>query len=123
MDRLIKRLKLYALPEGALTDRRPDVVRPTDDDWWGDVLHDPRGRSRADITSIAADSAFADRRLDRQPETITVNCPCGERGTFTRTELVKALGPRTNVDWAARKVIDCGHRDKVANYCRAYVVR
>jgi hypothetical protein len=100
------------------------VLAPVDENYWRDLLLDPRGRTPSDETSFPDDSYFAYARLDRLPgKMVTVRCHCGERQAFDRRELIEKFGAAANIVWLARKIVDCGNRDKVANHCRAYVWR
>lgn len=100
------------------------VLPPVDENYWRELLLDPRGRTPADETCFPPDSYFAYARLDRLPgKMATVRCDCGRREVFERRELIAKFGADANIVWLARKLIDCGNRDKVANYCRAYVLR
>jgi hypothetical protein len=54
-------------------DRRAGARRPDDEDWWNDVLHDPRVRAPKQ-QFIEGASRF---RLDWQSERIECRCRCG----------------------------------------------
>lgn len=115
-------LALYSAVEASRPAR--GALEPVDDNYWQDLLLDPPGRTPADDTCFEADSHYAHARLDRQPgRRVTVQCECGQREVFDKAELIRTFGADANVVWLARKLINCGNRDKVANYCRAYVLR
>jgi hypothetical protein len=57
---------------------------PTSDEWWADVLADPRARKRERRTDLA---------VKRARETILVACSkCDWRAAFARDELIAAHG-------------------------------
>jgi hypothetical protein len=57
---------------------------PTSDEWWADVLADPRARKRERCTDLA---------VKRARETILVACSkCDWRAAFARDELIAAHG-------------------------------
>src|SRR2546423_14475184 len=61
---------------------------PTSEDWWADVLADPRARKRERRTDLAVKRAFY-RLADEKREIILVACSkCDWRGAV--------LGPRPN---------------------------
>jgi hypothetical protein len=65
---------------------------PTGDEWWGDVLADPRARKRERRTDLAVKRAFY-RLADEKREIILVACSkCNWRAAFARDELVAAHG-------------------------------
>jgi hypothetical protein len=104
--------------------KREGALQPVDDSWWRNVLHDPRARNRVDVTRIGRGSALEFSRLDMQAgDTLRIECACGKSGAFNRTRLIEHLGGDANVDWLARKLIDCGRKNKVGNACRAYCLR
>lgn len=122
----IKRLKVFARPDGRLLpNHREGARQPVDDDWWHDVLHDPRAYLPVTETSFNHDGRYAHCRLDRQRgDTITFTCRCGRGRVIDKAELIKAEGPSANVLWVARRVIvDCERRNKVGNMCQAYPMR
>jgi hypothetical protein len=121
---ILKRLKVYALPGGELDAHyREGALPPVDDGWWRNVLLDPRAHVPTETTRFAADSQLAHYRLDRHRDAeLMITCPCGRGGVFDRDDLIKQVGGDCNVVWLARKLIDCGHRNKVSNSCRAYVM-
>jgi len=122
----IKRLKVYALPDGTLLpNHREGAQRPNDDDWWHDVLNDPRAYLPVTETSFNQDSRYAHYRLDRQHgDTVAFTCRCGRGRVIDKTELIEAEGPNANVLWVARRIIvDCERRNKVGNMCQAYPMR
>lgn len=62
----IKRLKVYARADGTLLpNHREGAQQPVDDDWWHDVLHDPRAYLPVTEPSFDHDSHYAHCRLDR----------------------------------------------------------
>lgn len=92
--------------------------------WWDDVLNDPRARVSRSSRSIPENNSRARDRLDRQHPTISIACEaCLRRTTVERADAITMMGADANIHWAVRELVDCGHRDKVNNYCRAYVVR
>ena len=70
---------------------------PTDEEWWADVLADPRARKRERRTDLAVKQAFY-RLADEQRETILVACSkCEWKAAFPRDELIaetNGLRPR-----------------------------
>jgi len=59
---------------------------PTSDEWWADVLADPRARKRERRTDLAVKQAFY-RLADEKRETILVACSkCDWRAAFSRDE-------------------------------------
>jgi hypothetical protein len=65
---------------------------PTSEDWWADVLADPRARKRERRTDLAVKRAFY-RLADEKREIILVACSkCNWRAAFARDELVAAHG-------------------------------
>ena len=54
-------------------ERREGARRPDDEDWWRDVLHDPRARAPRQ-QFLDGPSMF---RLDRQNQRIECRCRCG----------------------------------------------
>jgi hypothetical protein len=120
---VLPKLRVHAKPDGRLlTSHREGAIRPTDESWWRDVLHDPRARIPTD-TYISADSIYAHYRLDRQAAKFVVNCPCGRHTLLERDKIIPQVGADMNVTYLARHMIDCGNRNKVTNNCRAYCVR
>jgi hypothetical protein len=70
----IKRLKVFALPDGTLLPHyRAGARQPMDEEWWQEVLHDPRAYTPVNETRFDEDSQYAHLRVDRQPY---------ERGVF-----------------------------------------
>jgi hypothetical protein len=93
-----------------------------DDDWWQDVLHDPRAHTPVNETRFDEHSPYAHYRLDQQPhDTVAFSCLCGLGAVIDKATLIKQVGGDANVLWVARHVIDCGRRNKVTNGCRAYL--
>jgi hypothetical protein len=65
---------------------------PTGEEWWADVLADPRARKRERRTDLAVKQAFY-RLADEKRETILVACSkCDWRAAFARDELIAAHG-------------------------------
>src|SRR6516162_8864853 len=65
---------------------------PTGEEWWADVLADPRARKREQRTDLAVKQAFY-RLVDEPRETILVACSkCDWRAAFSRDELIAAYG-------------------------------
>ena len=65
---------------------------PTDEEWWADVLADPRARSRERRTDLAVKRAFY-RLADEKRETILVACSkCDWRAAFARDDLIASHG-------------------------------
>ena len=60
---------------------------PTTEEWWADVLADPRARRRERRTDLAVKQAFY-RLADEKRETILVACSkCDWRAAFSRDDL------------------------------------
>jgi hypothetical protein len=67
---------------------------PTSNEWWADVLADPRARKRERRTDLAVKQAFY-RLADERREIILVACSkCDWRAAFSRDDLI-ALMVRT----------------------------
>jgi hypothetical protein len=65
---------------------------PTSNEWWADVLADPRARKRERRTDLAVKQAFY-RLADEKREIILVACSkCDWRAAFARDELIAAHG-------------------------------
>ena len=65
---------------------------PTGEEWWADVLADPRARKPERRTDLAVKRAFY-RLADEKREIILVACSkCDWRATFARDELIAAHG-------------------------------
>jgi hypothetical protein len=65
---------------------------PTGEDWWADVLADPRARKRERRTDLAVKQAFY-RLADEKRETILVACSkCDWRAAFSRDHLIASHG-------------------------------
>jgi len=65
---------------------------PTGEEWWTDVLADPRARKRERRTDLAVKQAFH-RLADEKRETILVACSkCDWRAAFSRDELIASHG-------------------------------
>jgi hypothetical protein len=65
---------------------------PTTEEWWGDVLADPRARKQKQRTDLAVKQAFY-RLADEKRETILVACSkCDWRAAFSRDDLIALHG-------------------------------
>ena len=65
----------------------------TGEEWWADVLADPRARKRQRRTDLAVKQAFY-RLADERREIILVACSkCDWRAAFSRDELIASHGP------------------------------
>jgi hypothetical protein len=65
---------------------------PTGEEWWADVLADPRARKREWRTDLAVKKAFY-RLTNEKREIILVACSkCDWRAAFARDELIAAHG-------------------------------
>src|SRR5262245_40969846 len=65
---------------------------PTSEEWWADVLADPRGRKRQRRTDLAVKQAFY-RLADERRAIILVACSkCDWRTAFSRDDLIAAHG-------------------------------
>jgi len=65
---------------------------PTSDEWWADVLADPRARKRERRTDLAVKQAFY-RLADEKREIILVACSkCDWRAAFSRDDLIASHG-------------------------------
>jgi hypothetical protein len=75
---------------------------PTGEEWWADVLADPRARKRERHTDLAAKQAFY-RLADETREIILVACSkCDWRAAFSRAELIASHG----ADYAMPNLLD-----------------
>ena len=75
---------------------------PTGEEWWADVLADPRARKREQRTDLAVKQAFY-RLADEQRETILVACSkCEWKAAFARDDLIAAHG----ADYAMPNLLD-----------------
>ncbi len=120
---MLPRLKVHALPSGELvTNHRETPLRPIDDNWWRDVLLDPRA-SIPTATYLDQDDRNAHYRLDRQQSHFLARCPCGREQFLDRDKLIPQVGTNMNVIYLVREWMPCRERNKMANHCRAYVVR
>jgi hypothetical protein len=64
----------------------------TGEEWWADVLADPRARKRERRADLAAKQAFY-RLADEKRETILVACSkCDWRAAFSRDDLIASHG-------------------------------
>ena len=120
-------IRLYAKPDGELDDKphvRPRRIGghpPVDDAWWREVMYDPRARVPT-VNFIDLGHQDAAYRLDRQRMQIVVACPCGKTATLDRDAMIRQCGPSMNVIYLVREWMPCKTRNKVSNWCRAYVV-
>jgi hypothetical protein len=65
---------------------------PTGEEWWADVLADPRARKRERRTDLAVKRAFY-RLADEKREIILVACSkCDWRAAFSRDHLIASHG-------------------------------
>src|SRR5215471_1882279 len=65
---------------------------PTGEDWWADVLADPRARKRERRADVTVKQAFY-RLADEKRDTILVACSkCDWRAAFARDDLIAAHG-------------------------------
>jgi hypothetical protein len=65
---------------------------PTGEEWWADVLADPRARKRERRTDLAVKQAFY-RLADERREIIFVACSkCDWRAAFSRGDLIATHG-------------------------------
>ena len=65
---------------------------PITEEWWADVLADPRARKREQRTDLAVKQAFY-RLADEPRETILVACSkCDWRAAFSRDDLIASHG-------------------------------
>ena len=65
---------------------------PTSDEWWADVLADPRARKRERRTGLTVKQAFY-RLADEKREIILVACSkCDWRAAFSRDDLIALHG-------------------------------
>jgi hypothetical protein len=65
---------------------------PTGEEWWADVLADPRARKRKQRTDLAVKQVFY-RLADEKREIILVACSkCDWRAAFSRDHLIASHG-------------------------------
>jgi hypothetical protein len=65
---------------------------PAGEEWWADVLADPRARKRERRTDLAVKQAFY-RLADEKREMILVGCSkCDWRAAFSREDLIASYG-------------------------------
>ena len=75
---------------------------PTGEEWWADVLADPRARRRERRTDLAVKQAFH-RLADEKRDIILVACSkCDWRAAFSRDELIASHG----ADYAMPNLLD-----------------
>jgi hypothetical protein len=71
---------------------RSHPQEPTSEDWWADVLADPRARKRERRSDLAVKQAIY-RLADEMRETILVACSkCDWRAAFSRRDLIASYG-------------------------------
>lgn len=117
----MKKLRVSALAGGRIVPYRREGALPSiDEGWWQSVLQDRRAARGAMPSRIAEDSSIAFYRLDRLPgPTFRVECICGLSGDFDKDELIRSIGGDAHIHWLATKMLDCGKKNKIGNYCRA----
>jgi hypothetical protein len=75
---------------------------PAGEEWWADVLADPRARKRERRTDLGVKQAFY-RLADEKHETILVACSkCDWRAAFSRDDLIASHG----ADYAMPNLLD-----------------
>jgi hypothetical protein len=75
---------------------------PTTEEWWADVLADPRARKQERRTDLAVKRAFY-RLADEKRDTILVACSkCEWRAAFSRDDLIASHG----ADYAMPNLLD-----------------
>ena len=92
---------------------------PTGEEWWADVLADPRARKRKRRTDLAVKAAFY-RLADEKREIILVACSkCDWRAAFSRDHLIASHG----ADYAMPNLLnhlaapDCPRLDSTWDRC------
>jgi hypothetical protein len=76
---------------------------PTSEDWWADVLADPRARKREPRSDFAVKQAFY-RLADERREIILVACSkCDWRAAFPRDDLIASTVPTTRCPTPSRR--------------------
>jgi hypothetical protein len=97
---------------------------PTGEEWWADVLADPRARKREQRTDLAVKRAFY-RLADENREIILVACnKCDWRAAFARDELIAAHG----ADYPMPNLLnhlaapDCPRLGSTCNRCGVHYV-
>jgi len=66
--------------------------KPAGEEWWADVLADPRARKRERRTDLAVKQAFY-QLADEKREMILVGCSkCDWRAAFSREDLIASYG-------------------------------
>ena len=119
---VLKLLRVYAHPDVTLVfNHREGALAPVDENWWIDVLHDPRARPPR-ASRIEASSRNARYRLDRQGSTgVSFACRlCRWTHSAYKSDLIKAHGPDRNVIGLATDLATCDRRNGGA--CGAYCV-
>lgn len=120
-------LKVHAFPDGRIvpcSHYRESPIQPSDDAWWENVLTDARAGRGSMPTSVSEESPIAFYRLDHlRGATFRVECICGLSGNFNKGELIRNIGGDAHINWLATKMLDCGRKNKIGNYCRAHCVR
>jgi hypothetical protein len=75
---------------------------PTGEEWWADVLADPRARKRERRTDLAVKQAFY-RLADEKRDIILVACSkCEWRAAYSRDDLIASHG----ADYAMPNLLD-----------------
>ena len=90
----VTRLVAAMLQARAAVEHRPwaHPQEPTGEEWWADVLADPRARKRERRSDLAVKQAYY-RLADEKREIILVACSkCDWRAAFSRDELIAAHG-------------------------------
>jgi hypothetical protein len=112
-------MKRVPVRPGFSPHRREGARRPDDDEaWWRDVLHDPRARAPRQHY-LDGPSRF---RLDQQNLRIECRCRCGLTHWMDRDMMIEQVGGDINVLYLVREWMPCRTRNKMANFCEAYVV-
>ena len=102
--------------------KRENGLPPVDEAWWRDVGYDWRARVPNDHY-IDENHPQASYRLDRQKPFFDIQCPCGRTASMERDKMIRQVGDSINVIYFVREWMPCRERNKMANNCRAYVVR
>jgi hypothetical protein len=100
----VARLVATMVQAGAAVGRRfwLHPQEPTSEEWWADVLADPRARKRERRTDLAIKQAYY-RLADEKREIILVACSkCDWQAAFARDELFAAHG----ADYAMPNLLD-----------------
>lgn len=121
----LPRLRIFPRPDGTLRfHHREGALEPVDNNWWIDVLYDPRARTpiERDIPKFSHNAHY---RIDRQPgDTIQAKCECGHVcPLLDKAKLLGEFGADINAVWIVRELSGCRNRNKLANMCRALPIR